>query len=231
MQLLQMQWLDLLFAHWPIPAAILRPLIPVGLELDLWQGEAYLSVVPFRMAGVGPVFLPVGSSFAELNVRTYVKHHGKDGERAGVWFFSLDAASRVGVRLARRFFHLPYYDARMSVEPVAAGYRYTSERTHRGAPPARLEVTYSPVGPAAWAEPGTLDDWLTARYSLFSADPQGRLYRGDVLHEPWLLQPATADWGRLELTSPLGITLNPSPVSLTFSKRLDVRATALKRLT
>ena len=231
MQLLQMQWLDLLFAHWPIPAAMLRPLIPAGLALDLWQGEAYLSVVPFRMTGVGPVFLPVGSSFAELNVRTYVKHHGKDGERAGVWFFSLDAASRVGVRLARRFFHLPYYDARMSVEPVAAGYRYTSERTHRGAPPARLEVTYSPVGPAALAEPGSLDDWLTARYSLFSADPQGRLYCGDVSHEPWLLQPATADWGRLELTSALGVTLDTAPVSLTFSKRLDVRATALKRLT
>ncbi len=221
-----MQWLDLLFASWPIPAAVLRPLIPAGLELDLWQGEAYLSVVPFRMAGVGPVFLPVGSSFAELNVRTYVKY----GARAGVWFFSLDAASRVGVRLARRFFHLPYYDARMSVESAGAGYRYTSERTHRGAPPARLEMTYSPVGPAALAEPGTLDDWLTARYSLFSADPRGRLYRGDVSHEPWLLQPATADWGCLELTSALGITLHTAPVSLTFSKRLAVRAAALRRL-
>ena len=151
-----MQWLDLLFAHWPIPAAMLRPLIPAGLEIDLWQGEAYLSVVPFRMTGVGPVFLPVGSSFAELNVRTYVKHHGKHGDRAGVWFFSLDAASRVGVRLARRFFHLPYYDARTSVEPVAAGYHYTSERTHRGAPPARLEVTYSPWGRRLGRSPARL---------------------------------------------------------------------------
>ena len=226
MQILQMQWLDLLFAHWPMPASVLRPLIPRGLDLDLWQGEAYLSVVPFRMEGVGPVFLPVGSSFAELNVRTYVRY----GDRAGVWFFSLDAASRVGVRLARRFFHLPYYDARMSVEPQGAGYRYTSERTHRGAPPAQLEMTYAPVGEAALAQPGTLDDWLTARYSLFSADAQGHLYRGNVSHEPWLLQPATADWERLELTAALGITLDTAPVSLKFSKRLDVRTSALKRL-
>ena len=221
-----MQWLDLLFAHWPIQASVLRPLIPAGLELDLWQGEAYLSIVPFRMEGVGPVFLPGGSSFAELNVRTYVKHGG----RAGVWFFSLDAASPLGVRLARRFFYLPYFDARMKIEPVGEGFRYTSERTHRGAPPARLEMTYSPLGPAKLAVPGTLDDWLTARYSLFSADPQGHLYRGDVSHEPWLLQPATANWSRLEMTGALGITLDAAPVSLTFSKRLDVRATPLKRL-
>ena len=226
MQILQMQWLDLLFAHWPMPASVLRPLIPKGLELDLWQGEAYLSVVPFRMKSVGPVFLPVGSSFAELNVRTYVRC----GDRAGVWFFSLDAASRLGVRLARRFFHLPYYDARMTVEPQGAGYRYSSERTHRGAPPARLEMTYSPVGEAALARPGSLDDWLTARYSLFSADSRGRLYRGEVSHEPWLLQPARADWDRLELTAALGITLDTAPVSLTFCKRLDVRASALRRL-
>ena len=148
-----MQWLDLLFAHWPIDQACLRSLIPPALQLDLWHGQAYLSVVPFRMKGVGPVFLPAGTSFAELNVRTYVRH----GNRAGVWFFSLDAASKLGVRLARRFFYLPYYDARMTVEPVGQGLRYTSERTHRGAPPATLEMTYSPTGPAAPAVPGSLE--------------------------------------------------------------------------
>ncbi len=221
-----MQWLDLLFAHWPIKASLLRPLIPLGLELDLWQGEAYVSVVPFRMAGVGPVFLPGGSAFAELNVRTYVKHR----DRAGVWFFSLDAASRLGVRLARRLFYLPYYDARMKVEPLGEGFLYASQRTHRGAPAARLEMTYSPIGPAAIAAPGSLDHWLTARYSLFSADPQERIYRGDVSHEPWLLQPAIADWHRLEMTAALGFPLDTPPVSLTFSKHLEVRATTLQRL-
>ena len=130
-----MQWLDLLFAHWPIPAAMLRPLIPAGLELDLWQGEAYLSVVPFRMTGVGPVFLPVGSSFAELNVRTYVKHHGKHGDRAGVWFFSLDAASRVGVRLARRFFRVTRSSAPIRRAVSIAGTCRTSLGSFSPPPP------------------------------------------------------------------------------------------------
>lgn len=222
-----MQWLDLLFAHWPVPAACLRPLIPAPLELDLWQGEGFVSVVPFRMESVGPVGWPGGKAFAELNVRTYVKH----GDRAGVWFFSLDAASPLGVRLARRFFHLPYYDARMSVEPEGDGFRYASERTHRGAAPAYLDVSYSPTGPAKVAGAGSLDDWLTSRYSLFSADSQGHIYRGDVEHEPWPLQPAEAEWRRLEMTDGLGFSLDSRPLSLTFAKHLDVRASVLTRLT
>lgn len=222
-----MRWRDLLFAHWPIEPGRLRGLIPVGLDLDLWAGAAYVSVVPFRMEGVGPVGWPLGQAFAELNVRTYVRHGG----RAGVWFFSLDAASRLGVRVARRFFHLPYYDAEMTVEPVGDGYRYRSERTHRGAPPARLEMTYSPVGAAAAAEPGSLNEWLTARYSLFSADGRGNLYRGEVEHAPWQLQPATAEWSCLDMTRLLGLSLEAPPVELTFARSLDVRASALTRLT
>lgn len=222
-----MQWLDLLFAHWPVPAMRLRPLIPPSLDLDLWQGEAFVSVVPFRMEGVGPVGWPGGRSFAELNVRTYVRY----GDRAGVWFFSLDAASPLGVRVARRFFHLPYFDARMTMEPEGAGYRYVSERTHRGAAVARLDMSYAPAGAAALAEPGTLDDWLTSRYSLFSADPQGNLYRGDVAHEPWLLQKAEAEWRCREMTSGLGFSLDAQPVSLTFAKHLAVRASVLRPLT
>ena len=215
-----MQWLDLLFAHWRIDAELLRPLIPDALEVDLWAGEAWIGVVPFRMRGVGLQFLPGGTSFAELNVRTYVRHRG----RAGVWFFSLDAASKLGVRLARRFFHLPYFDARMSIETAGDGFRYRSERTHRGAPAAGLEMTYSPAGPPM--TPSPLEEWLTARYSLFSADAEGHLYRGDVAHTPWQLQPAVAEFERLEMGFPLG----GAPASLLFSKCLDVRASALVRI-
>ena len=138
-----MQWRDLLLAHWRIDANLLRPLIPPALELDLWQGEAWLGLVPFRMSGVGPAFLPGGSSFAELNVRTYVRHRG----RPGVWFFSLDAASKIGVRLARRFFYLPYFDARMTIEAVGAGFRYartapTRTRTVKKSQAIRRKSTF-----------------------------------------------------------------------------------------
>ena len=91
---LAMRWQDLLFAHWRVDPAALRPFIPSGLELDLRDGEAWLGVVPFRMSGVRPRWtppMPGLSAFPELNLRTYVR----GGGHSGVWFFSLDAASRV----------------------------------------------------------------------------------------------------------------------------------------
>src|SRR5262249_60783837 len=109
-------WRDLLFLHWAVPAEPLRALVPEQLDLDLFEGTAYVGLVPFSMTDVRPVGLPpiVGlSRFHETNVRTYVHRAGSD---PGVWFFSLDAANRVAVALARRLYHLPYYFARMFLE-------------------------------------------------------------------------------------------------------------------
>ena len=121
----------------------LRRLIPPGLQLDLYQGQAWIGVVPFRMSGVRPRYfprLPGLHAFPELNVRTYVVRNGIPG----VWFFSLDAANPVAVRAARRFFHLPYFDADMRATRTADGFDYSSHRTHRGAAPAALETTWIP---------------------------------------------------------------------------------------
>jgi uncharacterized protein YqjF (DUF2071 family) len=91
-----MRWHDLLFLHWPVRPELIRPLIPRGLELDTFDGSAWLGVVPFRMTGVRLRCIPqfAGMAFPEINVRTYVKAGGK----SGVWFFSLDATSRLAVR-------------------------------------------------------------------------------------------------------------------------------------
>ena len=140
---LAMQWHDLLFMHWPLRPAMLRPLIPPPLQLDTFDGDAWIGVIPFHMTGVRPhgvPALPWASAFAELNVRTYVTLGGKPG----VWFFSLDAASPFAVRAARLAFHLPYYDARMaSIRGDAV--RYTCTRTHYGAPPADFAARYRPA--------------------------------------------------------------------------------------
>ena len=125
-----MRWLDLLFAHWPVPLDVLRPLIPAGLELDTFDGQAWLGVVPFRMEDVGPRFLPAPpgpGAFPELNVRTYVTRRG----RGGVWFLSLDAASRLAVEGARAAFHLPYVHARMSSSVDDAGWVGYALGAHR----------------------------------------------------------------------------------------------------
>jgi uncharacterized protein YqjF (DUF2071 family) len=102
---MQQVWHDLLFAHWPLPHDLLRPLIPAQLELDRFDGQCWVGVVPFRMSGIrgrGMPALPGLSRFPELNVRTYVTHGGK----SGVYFFSLDAANLPAVWVARKFYHL-----------------------------------------------------------------------------------------------------------------------------
>jgi uncharacterized protein YqjF (DUF2071 family) len=216
-----MDWENLLFMHWPLPPALLEPLIPKGLTLDLHEGRAWIGVVPFRMTGVRPRLLPGipgHTRFPELNVRTYVVRDGVPG----VWFFSLDATSRLTVRGARRFFHLPYFDAAMEVTSVERGFAYSSRRVHRGATPAELRVHYAPVGPAYRAAPGTLDDWLTARFCLYAADEEENIYRCAIHHRPWRLQPAKARIEINTMTAPLGITLPAEEPLLHFAAMTKV---------
>ena len=221
-------WYDLLFAHWPVPVEALRPLIPAGLELDTYEGRAWLAVVPFGMRGIYlrrlPLRTPLYSRFLELNVRTYVTAGGK----AGVWFFSLDAANPGAVAVARRWYHLPYYFARMSLRRADGGWiEYASRRVHPGAPGARFAGRYRPVGEPYRAEAGSLEHWLTERHCLYAADRRGRLYRGDIDHAPWPLQPAEAEIRVNTMARPHGIALPDTAPLLHFARRLDVRAWAL----
>ena len=213
-------WHDLLFAHWLVPREALRPLVPASLPLDTRGGEAWIGVVPFRMTGIRPRFLPAVpwlSAFPELNVRTYVTRDGKPG----VFFFSLDAANPVAVVAARRFYHLPYFRARMSLTHDGDGVGYASQRSHRGAPPAEFRARYGPMGPVGRAEAGSLAHWLTERYCLYAVDPAGGVWRCEIHHEPWPLQPAEATIQTNTMTRPLDLELRGAPL-LHFARRLDV---------
>lgn len=218
-----MRWHDLLFAHWPVRPDALRPYVPAALQLDTFDGRAWLGVVPFRMSGVRPHGLPPLpwlSAFPELNLRTYVTIGGKPG----VWFFSLDAANPLAVRAARRVFHLPYYDAQMRCAWHGDVVQYRSLRTHKGMPAGQLVARYRPVGAVFHAEPGSLEAWLTDRFCLYAADRAGaRIWRGNIHHARWPLQPAEAEWARNTLAEPLGVALTGAPL-LHFARRLDVVA-------
>lgn len=223
--ILSMGWMDLLFAHWPVPFEVLRPLIPASLGIDVFDGHAWLGIVPFRMSAVRPRWMPALpplSAFPELNVRTYVTLGG----RPGVWFFSLDAASRLAVRVARATFHLPYFDAEMTCRPLGEdGVAYASQRTHRGIVGARMEAFYRPIGPVFQSEPGSLEHWMTERYSLYSADGRGRVFRGDVTHEPWPLQRAEASFAHCDMTRILEWEpARRQPPHLLFARRVEVKA-------
>ncbi len=226
---MRMRWVDLLFAHWAVDAAALRRWIPAGLELDLFDGQAYVGAVPFRMEGVTPrcfPALPGLHAFPELNLRTYVKAGGKNG----VWFFSLDAGQKLAVRTARRFFHLPYFDARFEIRTTGDDVQYSAVRTHRGAAEARFAARYRPAGGIYRSILGTLESWLTERYCLYTADASDRLYRGEIDHEPWPLQHADAEIQENTLGDWLGIEMTGPPQTLHFVKSLDVRAWLAERI-
>jgi uncharacterized protein YqjF (DUF2071 family) len=209
-------WRDLLFAHWPIDAKALRPLVPEGLRIQEFEGAAWIGVVPFRMTGVMRRHLPDLpwiSAFPELNVRTYVERDG----RPGVWFLSLDATNPLAVWAARRFFHLPYHRAEMA---LADDGRRIDYRSRRGE--ARFEGGYMPTSDVYRASPGSLEHWLTERYCLYARDPMGSLWRNEVHHAPWPLQKAEADLRVNTMLSTHGLTLPGPPGLLHFARRVDV---------
>ena len=229
-------WRNLLFAHWPIPPAALAALVPPALPLDTYDGQAWLGVVPFEMRDEHPRWLWSGpglSNFPELNVRTYVTLNEGGVQKPGVYFFSLDAGSRIAVALARRFFLLPYFKAKMAAWEKRNGtIEYRSHRTHAGAAPADFRAAYRPVGPVYLSQPGSLDHWLTERYALYTVDAKGCPYIGEIHHIQWPLQPADAELRAAALVGgSAALRLPDTPPLLHFARRIDMAAWALRRVT
>lgn len=210
-------WRDLLFAHWPVAESDLRALVPPELPIDTFDGQAWVAVTPFEVVGLrlrGAPPLPLLSRFAETNVRTYTTLDG----RPGIFFFSLDAASRAAVLAARATYRLPYFRARMEIERQGDAIRYRSARVE-GA--AALRIRYRPVGAASSPRPGTLEHFLTERYCLYSV-ADGAVTRAEIHHPPWPLQPAEAEIEQNTMALPAGIPLPGREPLLHYAARQDV---------
>jgi uncharacterized protein len=221
-------WEDLLFAHWRVPEAALRALVPGELAIDTFEGEAWLGITPFRVTGLrlrGTLPVPGLSSFPELNVRTYVT----DGAKPGIFFFSLDAASGGAVTAARRFYRLPYFRARMSLRERGARVVFSSERTEPGSFPRAFRAVYRPAGEVFNAEPGTLESFLTERYCLYAWEGRSS-YRAEIHHSPWPLQVAEASIGENTMP-PRPVELPADAPLLHFARRQDVVIWPLEQLT
>ncbi len=220
------RWHDLLFAHWAMPPEKVRTLVPPELELDLFQGNAWVGVIPFWMShvhfrGLPPV--PTASRFPELNVRTYVRgpksRRANEPVKPGVYFFSLDAASVLAVLGARAGAGLPYFWAEMQAKVSDDEVRYRS--TRRQSPrPAELAVSYGPTGPVA-PQKASIETFLTERYCLYVVR-SGRVHRLEIHHLPWPLQPAQADFETNTMAQRAGIELPPAQPLLQFAKLLEV---------
>jgi uncharacterized protein YqjF (DUF2071 family) len=219
---LRQTWHDVLFAHWAVDPRTVRSRIPSELQLDVTADGAWLGIVAFEITGLRPrgvPRLPGVSSFPEVNVRTYVRLD----DRPGVYFFSLDAGSRLAVHAARRALHLPYHRAAMAIERRGNRVRFSSDRD-AGLVRARLDVLYGPSGDVFRARPGTLEHLLIERYCLFARDDRRQLYRLDIHHPPWVLQAAEAELRIDTLIEALGITTPRAQPLLHYAARQDVLA-------
>lgn len=216
-----MQWLDLAFIHFEVEAEALQKRLPAGVELDLYDGRAWIGIVPFRMEDVtlrgwpAPSFL---CDFPEINVRTYVTVGGK----RGVWFLSLNATNPLAVWTAQTFFHAPYFRAAMTWKEVGNSIDYSAHWPGR-----QFAARCIPREPAP-AQLGSFAEWATERYCLYTFSRRtGGLYRTEVQHPKWPLQRARME---IQTNTIPEVPLGPMHPELLFSRRLDVVMWSLERI-
>lgn len=211
------RWEQVLFVNWPVAVEQVRPLIPAQLEIDTYEGQAWVSLLPLRMAhvhlrGVAPI--PHLTDFPELNLRTYVT--GNDHK--GVWFFSLDAPSGLAVFLGREVFHLNYREADVSMTATPEGVKFSSQCAGGT---ATFESTYTGAGPAKPPSPGSLEEFLCERYSMFAVNWLGHLRRGDIRHSPWPLQQAEHSTDLGTVANVAHLPCPDQPAFVTYSAAVD----------
>jgi uncharacterized protein YqjF (DUF2071 family) len=224
--LMHQNWGKLLFIHWPIEKELLRPLIPACVEIDTFDGSAWLAIVPFTMWNIRalPPFIPTVpglNSMHELNVRTYVHLN----RVPGVWFLSLDCNSAVAVLGARTFFFLPYFNAGMELDQQGQTINYSLNRTD--GPPAEFQASWKIGETLSTSQPGSLEFFLTERYCLY-CERNGEIYRARIYHEPWPLQKASLSSFDSTMIESHGLPTPPGNPLLHYAEDISVDIWPLK---
>jgi uncharacterized protein YqjF (DUF2071 family) len=217
-------WGKLLFMHWRVAVNDLRPHIPHALEIETFDGTAWLGIIPFTMWGIRPPALPAipyFSSAHELNVRTYVRHQGA----SGVWFFSLDINHSLGTLAGRWGFSLPYY--RSSITFHQSKDQLSFHLMRSGEPRAEFDAHWIIEPPVRVTQPGTIDAFLLERYYLFSWDGR-RLWRGPIAHMRWAFQPAKIVSYRSTMLRPLGLSAPEGDPLLHYAESKKVQIYAIE---
>lgn len=220
------RWNNMLLAHWPVPASALASFLPEGLQVDTFQGSAWLGIVPFWMDRVkfrGMPTIPGTGSSPELNLRTYVRD--SHGGTPGVYFLSSDAAKLISVVFGRTFYRLPYHWADMRIEERREGDFWFASRRRMSRRSVMFAARYRGLGPTsktADSRPGSLEYFLTERYCLFTRDRDGNPMRANIHQVPCPLEDAEADIERNDLAAAMGIRLPNVPPVLHYSRRLAV---------
>jgi uncharacterized protein YqjF (DUF2071 family) len=224
--LMRQRWNDLLFAHWPVPAEALQPLLPDGLQVDTFQGSAWLGAMPFwmdriKVRGLPPI--PGSRSFPDLSLRTYVREE-RSGT-PGVVCLSLDACNLLAVAVGRALYRLPYHWADMHLEQRSEReFDFYSRRRLAGRKVV-FRARYRGLGPSrrlAEIRSGSLEYFLMERYCLFTRNRDGEPVRANLHQVSSPLEEAEAVIEENDLASALGIKLPSSEPVLHYARRLAV---------
>lgn len=218
------RWETLTFLHWPYPADVVQSILPPGLEVDTFDGSAWVAVVPFRMVAVRPPWAPAVpwlTTFPETNVRTYVRDAAGG---VGVWFSSLDITRSPGVVLARTWFRVPYTWARMSMQADSTGVSYRSVRRWPTRGP-HLSLT---VQPGDEVPADDLLRFLTNRWRAYTITRRGEIAYGQVSHEPWRLAEARVDGLSESIIEAAGLPAPEGTPLAHFSRGVSARVGSLR---
>jgi uncharacterized protein YqjF (DUF2071 family) len=220
------RWNDLLLAHWPVPVSQLAPLLPPGLQLDTFQGGAWLGAVPFwvdQRKFRGIPLLPGLHGFPELNLRTYVRD--QQTGTPGFYNFSMDTGSLFAVAATRLFFNLPCSWAEMHLtQRTEREFAVYSRRwfCHK---PVIFSARYRGLGPTrrlAEMRSGTLEHFLTERHCLFVRNGTGQTVRANIHAVSSPLEDAEAEIDRNDLAAAIGIQLTTQEPVFYYARRLAV---------
>jgi len=183
-------WYDLAYIHFRYSVEEVAKVLPAGLEVDVCDGSAWVGLIPFSMRGIGVPGLPAVpylGSFAEINVRTYVRHNGVPG----VWFCSLDINRLLPTIVARTTYTLPYCFGRASNKRVGDELHTMVERRWpRTAQVAKPHTKIALKIGERIVAPSPLEIFLSARWGLYTTTRGGSLRYAPISHEPWKLHRA-----------------------------------------
>ncbi|MGG1398021.1 DUF2071 domain-containing protein [Bacillus salipaludis] len=227
--IMRQTWSNILFLHWPIPLNILRPHIPSSLQIDTFNGSAWIGVIVFVLEGIFPrgiSSISLTPKFPEMNVRTYVTCDGKPG----IYFLSIDVENWASLKIAKRWFHLPYYSAQVSFRKEGQSFHIHSSRNGNFNTPITFKGKYVPVSEVYFPKEGTLDHWLTERYCLYSSNNGDNIYCGEIHHLPWPLQKAEMEIFRNTLLSPFHFDISEVDPIVHFSTGVESLMWNIKKI-
>lgn len=212
------QWRDLAYIHWRFEPAVVKELLPPGLEVDTFDGSAWVGLIPFSMRGITVPHMPpvpYFGSFPEINVRTYVRREGVPG----VWFFSLDVNRLIPAVVARTTYLLPYCWGRAS-NLIEDG--VLRSKVERRWPSRAHSATAVEIGTAI-PRSDDLAVFLSARWGLYSRGLFGGLMYAPVDHEPWRLHTAHLQSIDQNIVQAAGLPTPTGEAHVMFSPGVSVR--------